>query len=80
MITSHSCLEPLPKRLALEMILPHSLLVYDTEVARREFQALVRLVEQADCYRLHFGRDVMDLPWLVTPLLEKGHSEAGGLR
>ncbi len=69
--TPHSCLEPLSKRLALELILPHSLLVYDAEVARREFQALVRLVEQTDCYRLHFGRDVMDLPRLVTPLLEK---------
>lgn len=68
----HSCLEPLSKKLALEMILPHSLLVYDPEVARREFQALARLVQQTDCYRLHFGRDVMDLPWLVTPLLEKG--------
>ena len=67
----HSCLEPLSKKLALEMILPHSLLVYDAEVARREFQALARLVQQTDCYRLHFGRDVMDLPWLVTPLLEK---------
>jgi hypothetical protein len=53
------------------MILPHSLLVYDAAVARREFQALVRLVEQTDCYRLHFGRDVLDLPWLVTPLLKK---------
>lgn len=72
--SSHSCLEPLSKKLALEMILPHSLLVYDAEVARREFQALVRLVEQTDCYRLHFGRDVMDLPWLVTPLLEKRHA------
>lgn len=70
----HSCLEPLSKKSALEMILPHSLLVYDPEVARREFQALVRLVEQTDCYRLHFGRDVMDLPWLVTPLLEKRHA------
>lgn len=69
--SSHSCLEPLSKKVALEMILPHSLLVYDTEVARREFQALVRLVEQTDCYRLHFGRDVLELPWLVTPLLEK---------
>ncbi len=67
----HSCLEPLAKKMALEMILPHSLLVYDAEVARREFQALARLVQQTDCYRLHFGRDVMDLPWLVTPLLEK---------
>ncbi len=67
----YSCLEPLSKKRALEMILPHSLLVYDAEVARREFQALVRLVEQTDCYRLHFGRDVLELPWLVTPLLEK---------
>lgn len=66
----HSCLEPLSKKLALEMILPHSLLVYDREIARLEFQALARLVEQTDCYRLHFGRDVLDLPWLVTPLLE----------
>lgn len=67
----HSCLEPLSKKVAFEMILPHSLLVYDPEIARQEFQALARLIQQTDCYRLHFGRDVMDLPWLVTPLLEK---------
>lgn len=66
----YSCLEPLSKKLALEMILPHSLLVYEPEVARQEFKALVRLVQQTDCYRLHFGRDVVDLPWLVTPLLD----------
>ena len=73
----HSCLEPLSKKVALEMILPHSLLVYDLVVARREFQALARLVEQVDCYRLHFGRDVMDLPWLVTPLFEKQRARSG---
>ncbi|MBI4001093.1 MAG: hypothetical protein HY348_04840 [Nitrospira defluvii] len=67
---SYSCLEPLSKKQSLEMILPHSLLVYDPEIARSEFQALARLVAQADCYRLHFGRDVLDLPQLVTPLLE----------
>ncbi len=67
----NSFLEPLSKKQVLEMILPHSLLVYEAEVARREFQALVRLVEQTDSYRLHFGRDVLDLPWLVTPLLQK---------
>lgn len=33
----HSCLEPLSKKQALEMILTHSLLVYEAEVARREF-------------------------------------------
>lgn len=69
--SAHSCLEPLSKKVALETILPHSLLVYDPEVARREFQALAQLIQQTECYRLHFGRDVMDLPWLVTPLLEK---------
>jgi hypothetical protein len=66
----HSCLEPLPKSRALEAILPQGLLVYDQVVARREFQALSRLVQQVDCYRLHFGRDVLDLPNLITPLLE----------
>lgn len=66
----HSCLEPLSKKLAMEMILPHSLLVYEPEVAREEFKALVRLIQETDCYRLHFGRDVLDLPWLVTPLLD----------
>lgn len=67
--SSHSCVESLSKRKALELILPHSLLVYDAKVGRREFQTLVQLVEQTACHRLHFGRDIMELPWLVTPLL-----------
>jgi hypothetical protein len=50
--SSHSCVEPLSKRKALELILPHSLLVYDAKVARREFQTLVQLVEQTAGYRL----------------------------
>jgi hypothetical protein len=66
----HSCLEPLPKSRALEAIMPQGLLVYDQAVARREFQILSRLVQQVDCYRLHFGRDILDLPKLITPLLE----------
>ncbi len=71
--TSHSRLEPLPKSRALEVLLPQALLVYDPEVARREFQVLAKLVQQADCYRLHFGRDILDLPELITPLLaQKG--------
>ncbi|MEK9139903.1 MAG: hypothetical protein AAB308_02510, partial [Nitrospirota bacterium] len=68
---SHSHLEPLPKSRALEMLLPQALLVYDAEVARREFQALVKVVQQVECYRLHFGRDILDLPNLITPLLER---------
>lgn len=66
----HSCLEPLPKSRALEAIIPQGLLVYDQAVARREFQLLSRLVQQVDCYRLHFGRDILDLPNLIAPLLE----------
>jgi hypothetical protein len=40
-------------------------------VAAREFQVLAKLARQADCYRLHFGRDIFDLPNLLTPLLEQ---------
>jgi hypothetical protein len=39
-------------------------------VTVREFQMLPRLVQQVDCYRLHFGRDILDFPKLITPLLE----------
>ena len=70
----HSCLEPLPKSRALEAIMPQGLLVYDPAVARREFQVLSRLVQQVDCYRLHFGRDILDLPKLITPMLEMRES------
>jgi len=66
----HSCLEPLPKSRALEALMPQGLLVYDQAVARREFQALSKLVQQVDCYRLHFGRDILDLPKLIRPLLD----------
>jgi hypothetical protein len=66
----HSCLEPLPKSRALEAIMPQGLLVYDQEVAQREFQVLSRLVQDVDCYRLHFGRDILDLPTLIRPLLD----------
>ncbi|MFO0701632.1 MAG: hypothetical protein U0236_20610 [Nitrospira sp.] len=64
-----SHLELLPKSRALEMLLPQALLVYDSEVAKREFQVLAKLIKQVDCYRLHFGRDILELPQLITPLL-----------
>ncbi len=69
-----SHLELLPKSRAMELLLPQALLVYDAEVARREFQVLAKVVQQVDCYRLHFGRDILDLPRLITPLLEQMHS------
>lgn len=66
---AQSHLERLPKSRALQLVLPQALLVYDQEVARREFHVWAKLVQQADCYRLHFGRDLLDLPKLITPLL-----------
>jgi hypothetical protein len=72
-----SRLEPLSKHTALKEILPHCLLVFDPEVAKEEFRALTSLVRQADCYRLHFGRDVLTLPALVDPLLEVKRARAG---
>jgi len=68
-----SRLERIPKSRAMEILLPQALLVYDPEVARREFQVLAKLAQQVDCYRLHFGRDILDLPELITPLLEQVH-------
>jgi hypothetical protein len=64
-----SRVERLSRAKALEAILPHSLLVFDHAISTDHFQLLGRLVDGADCYRLHFGRDVMDLPRLIDPLL-----------
>jgi hypothetical protein len=69
--TPSSCLEPLSKSQALEAIMPQDAFVYDRDIARQEVQALSRLVEQVACYRLYFGQDVLKLPKLITPLLER---------
>jgi hypothetical protein len=61
--------EPLPRSRALEALLPEALLVLDRAVARRHFALMGRLVETAACYRLHFGRNVLELPRLVDRLL-----------
>lgn len=66
-----SRLEEMPKSQALEELLPQGLLVYDQNIARKEFQALTQLVQQTDCYRVYCGRNILELPELVTPLLEE---------
>jgi hypothetical protein len=66
-----SALEPLPKSRAFEEFLPQGLLVLDKEVAKQQFQALSHLIHKATCYRLYFGEDVLELPQLVDPLLER---------
>ncbi len=66
---STSRIEPLSKARALQALLPHSLLCFDREVSVRHFGLLSRLAETTTCYRLHFGRNVLDLPHLVDQLL-----------
>jgi len=63
-----SHLEPLSKSRALELLLPTGLLVYDREVARRQFQIMSRLVSQTACYQFNFGDDVLEAPRLVDEI------------
>lgn len=67
----HSTLEPLPRSRVLEELLPQGLFAYDRDMAARQFQVLSKLAQQVRCYRLYFGRDVLALPELITPLLEQ---------
>lgn len=67
----HSCLEPLSKGHALEALMPQPSFFQNEELAKREFLALSRLVQRSASYRLHFGLDVLDLPSLITPLVER---------
>jgi hypothetical protein len=67
-----SQMQPLPKSRALEEFLHQNILVLDKDVAKRQFQAFSRLVEKAACYRLYFGKDVLNLSQIIDPVLEKG--------
>lgn len=64
-----SHVELVPKREALEEVLPHGLLVYDKAIARKEFQAWSQLIKKVNSYRLYFGRDVLNLDRIIDPLL-----------
>jgi hypothetical protein len=66
---SKSRLEKLPKLAGLDALLPLVLVVLDREASAHKFELLARLVEEVECYRLHFGYDIQDLPRLVDPLL-----------
>ena len=59
---------------ALEELLPESLLVLDQKLARKQFQALADLVRTTDCYRLHFGEDVLNIPAIFDRLFRRTSS------
>ena len=67
-----SRLEPVSKAWALKQLLPQSLLVFEPEIAARQFDALSSLVEGTYSYRLHCGQDICALPELVRGVLWGG--------
>lgn len=68
--SERSSLEPMSRSQVMQNLLPQGLVAYDRDVAQRQFHVLAKLASQVDCYRLHFGRDVLGLPALIDPLLE----------
>lgn len=67
--SARSRLVPLPKNRVLEELLLQGLLVFDKEIAGRQFETFCRLVDGVDCYRLSFGGDVIELPRVIDEVL-----------
>lgn len=66
-----SYLEPLQKSRALEELLPQGLLVFDQDIAKKQFHSLSHLVENTECYRLYFGENVLEVRQLIDALVAK---------
>jgi len=69
--SEESLLEPIPAKYAFDQLFRETCLSQQRDVARREFQVLSQLVRQSSCYRLLFGQDILALPKLIDPLLER---------
>jgi hypothetical protein len=65
-----SRVEPFSKQRALDVLLSQRLSIYDRSIAQNEFHALSHLVRASTCYRLEFGRDILEVANLITPLVE----------
>ncbi len=65
-----SRLKPISRTEAVERLLPHTLLVFEESIARRQFHLLCRLMEKMDCYRLYFGKDVLDVHRQIKEVME----------
>ena len=64
-----SHLERISRARAMEEMLPEMVFVLDPGMARRQFRICTRLVEATECFRLHFGEDVLALPGLFDRVL-----------
>jgi len=63
-----SYLEKLSKSDTLKSLLPHSLLVFDKDIAKKHFDILFDLVKSTDCYKLKFGANIHELPELMESI------------
>ncbi|MDT7041592.1 hypothetical protein [Candidatus Nitronereus thalassa] len=66
-----SVLERVSGTQALDSLIRESFLPRGNDIAKQEFHLLSKLVKQSSCYRLLFGQDVLDLPRLIDPLMER---------
>ena len=64
-----SRLEPLSRIEAIGRLLPHTLLVFEPAIARRQFHLLCQLIEGMECYCLHFGRDILQVHRVVEEII-----------
>ncbi len=67
--SARSRLVPLSKNRVLEELLVQGLLVFDKEIAGRQFETFCHLVDGVDCCRLSFGGDVLELPRVIDEAL-----------
>jgi hypothetical protein len=66
-----SHLVPISRSVALQELLPSAIMMADRQITEQQLSVFNRLAAQADAYRLFLGRDVLELPRLVAPLLER---------
>lgn len=67
--TAESYLEPFSKFEAFKTFLPHSLLAFDKEITQKHFDIIFDLIQTTDCYKLKLGKDIENLPQLVSSIL-----------
>lgn len=65
----NSRLESISKVEAAVKLLPHCLLVFDQEIAKKHFYLLCQLVEKIDCFRLDLGRNLLAVHGMIEEIL-----------
>jgi hypothetical protein len=66
---SRSRLQPVSKTNALVGLIPQSLMVANKGIVNHHLEILTQLVEECQCFRLLAGRDILDIPRLISDIL-----------